>query len=99
MVVQSTVSRRTALQGLGGGALGLSAAALLGCGGGSSKPAGQVAADKAGVVTGASSGKGLPLNAPVVQGKPRDGGIYLGGPAASNVQHDPHTSLGGSDWD
>src|SRR5438874_6701230 len=99
MVLQSAVSRRTALQGLGVGTLGLSAAALLGCGGGSSKQAGQVSADKSGVVTGASSGKGLPMNAPVVQGTLRDGGTYLGGPSASNVQHDPHTQLGSSEWD
>jgi ABC-type transport system substrate-binding protein len=98
MVEQFTVSRRTALQGLGVGALGLSAAVLLGCGGGK-KPAGQVAAEKSGVVTGATSGKGLPMNAPVVQGAPKYGGTYLGGPSANNVQHDPHTQLGGSEWD
>src|SRR5690348_14494210 len=98
MAEQNIISRRTALEGLGIGALGLSAAALLGCSGGS-KQTGQVAANRSGQVTGATAGKGLPMNAPVVQGTPKDGGIYLGGSGASVVQHDPHTQLGGSEWD
>jgi len=75
----------------------LSAAALLGCGG--AKPTGQVAAQSSGQVTGATAGHGLPKNAPVVQGTLKDGGTYLGGIAANQTQHDPHTTLGSSVWD
>ena len=98
---QVSVSRRTALQGMGVGALGLSAAALLGCGSGNKgkKATGQIAAQSSGQVVGATAGHGLPKNAPVVQGTPKDGGTYLGGVAANQTQHDPHTTLGASVWD
>jgi ABC-type transport system substrate-binding protein len=80
---------------MGVGALGLAGAALLGCGGGD-EPAGtgQVAAEKSGIVTGSTSGKGLPLNAPVVQGTRREGGVHtVSGGANTQVQFDGHTAL------
>jgi ABC-type transport system substrate-binding protein len=98
MADRLTVSRRAALEGLGIGALGLSAAALLGCSSGK-KVTGQIAAQSSGQVTGATAGHGLPKNAPLVQGTPKDGGTYLGGLSAATVQHDPHTTLGSSEWD
>jgi ABC-type transport system substrate-binding protein len=81
---------------MGVGALGLAGAALLGCGGGDDGGGGggQVSADKSGVVTGATSGKGLPLNAPVVQGTKREGGVHtLSGGSTTQVQFDGHTAL------
>ena len=94
---QTAISRRSVLEGLGIGALGLTGAALLGCGGGSSKGGGQIAADKSGQVVGATSGGGLPMNRPVVEGKIREGGTFIAG-GATGVQHDPHTALAGNVW-
>jgi ABC-type transport system substrate-binding protein len=80
---------------MGVGALGLAGAALLGCGGGGGdEGGGQVAATDTGQVQGASSGKGLPLNAPVAQGTKREGGVHTGGGGATTqVQFDGHTAL------
>jgi ABC-type transport system substrate-binding protein len=81
---------------MGVGALGLAGAALLGCGGGGGEGggSGQVAVGKSGQVTGATSGKGLPLNAPVVQGTRREGGVHtIGAGATTQVQFDGHTAL------
>jgi dipeptide transport system substrate-binding protein len=90
------VSRRAVLEGLGVGALGLAGAALLGCGGGNSTGTGQVAADESGKVVGATSGGGLPLNAPKIEGTIREGGRFRGGSAADGVQFDGHTALAGN---
>jgi ABC-type transport system substrate-binding protein len=80
---------------MGVGTLGLAGAALLGCGGGESGGGGgQVAAEKSGQVVGATAGKGLPLNAPVVQGTRREGGTYTNSAGATTqVQFDGHTAL------
>jgi ABC-type transport system substrate-binding protein len=90
------------LRGAGVGALGLAGAALLGCGGGGDGDgggSGQVAADTKGQVQGATSGKGLPMNAPVVQGRPREGGSWVvSGGANTDVQFDAHTALGSNIW-
>ena len=96
--MHSIVNRRSAIKGIGVGALGLAGAALFGCGDGSNAGGtGQVAAGKSGQVEGATSGKGLPLNAPVVQGKKKEGGVYtLSGGATTQVQFDGHTALAGN---
>jgi len=91
------VTRRAVMQGLGVGALGLAGAALLGCGGrGPAQPG--AGAPEAGKIQGASSGGGLPLNAPVVQGKVKEGGVFNYAAATQNKQFDPHTSLGDGGW-
>jgi ABC-type transport system substrate-binding protein len=95
------VTRRSLLEGMGVGALGLAGAALLGCGGGGGETTGtgQIAAEKSGQVAGATSGKGMPMNAPAVQGKPREGGLYtVSGGSTTAVQHDAGTALGGNIW-
>jgi ABC-type transport system substrate-binding protein len=91
------LTRRSMLEGMGFGALGLAGAALLGCGGGSGGTAGtgQVAAEKSGQVTGGTSGFGLPVTAPKVEGRVKEGGVYTaGGGATTQVQFDPGTALG-----
>ena len=90
-------TRRSMLRGVGVGALGLAGAALFGCG--SSAPA----SDKAGAaaripVDGATSGGGLPMTAPKVAGKIKDGGTWTTASIASLKLHDAHTSLGASIW-
>jgi peptide/nickel transport system substrate-binding protein len=97
--MKTQVSRRTVLEGMGVGALGLAGAALLGCGGGGGESTGQIAAEKSGQVTGATAGKGMPMNAPKVQGTIREGGTYtVSGGSTTYVQHDPHTALAGNVW-
>src|SRR5207249_4443104 len=93
-----TITRRTALEGIGVGALGLAGAALLGCGGTKSTGGGQANVEKSGKIQGASSGGGLPLIAPVVQGKTREGGTFTYAASTQNKQFDPHTSLGDGGW-
>jgi peptide/nickel transport system substrate-binding protein len=84
---------------MGVGALGLAGAALLGCGGGDGGGTGQIAAERSGQVAGATSGKGLPMNAPVVQGRPREGGIWtVSGGADTEVESDAGTARGGNIW-
>jgi ABC-type transport system substrate-binding protein len=92
------MNRRTVLQGLGIGALGLAGAALVGCGGdggGTSTQAGG-AGGQAGPITAATGVETLPLQAPVAQGRPRRGGTYTQPATSTLVQHDPHTALGGA---
>jgi peptide/nickel transport system substrate-binding protein len=96
----SRVGRRAVLEGMGVGALGLAGAALLGCGGGGGDGSGgEVAAERSGQVKGATSGGGLPMNAPVIQGRPREGGSWtVSGGATTDVQFDAHTALGSNIW-
>ena len=100
MSLRNSLSRRTVLQGTGVGVLGLAGAALLGCGSGENKatPAGASASGKAGGVVGATSGGGLPMTAPVVEGKPKYGGVWTTSLTTTPVQHDAHTALGGNIW-
>ncbi len=92
-------SRRTALQGAGVGALGLAGAALLGCGSAAGTGAATGAAPAAqGGVSGATSGGGLPKTAPVVQRKPRYGGIWTTSFTTELSQFDPHTARGNNIW-
>ena len=70
------LSRRTVIQGLGIGALGLAGAALLGCGGAKSSDASSGSGAASGSAAPASKGVGLPLTAPVVQGKEKAGGTF-----------------------
>src|SRR5688500_8055261 len=91
----SRITRRAALEGGALTALGIASAALIGCGGGdggggSSGGTGPAA----GRIEGATSGGGLPMNAPVVQGKPRQGGTWTSTSTSTYKQHDPHTALG-----
>jgi ABC-type transport system substrate-binding protein len=96
--MKQTLSRRSALQGLGVGALGIAGAALLGCGG--SEPtggAGNVAADESGKIEGGTSGFGLTMVAPKVEGREKPGGtLTVGGGATTQVQFDAHTALAGN---
>ena len=97
--VSTKFNRRTVLQGAGVSALGLAGAALLGCGGSTEAPkSGAPVSGKAGGVVGATSGGGLPLVAPVVQGKPKYGGTFTTGITTTAVQFDSHTALGGIIW-
>ncbi len=91
------VSRRSVLEGIGVGALGLAGAALLGCGGTKS---GGDAGTSAGGGLGANQpkGTGLPLTAPVVQGKEKAGGTFTEHTTSSYTQHDPHTALATNIW-
>lgn len=92
-------SRRTVLEGMGVGALGLAGAALLGCG--SSAPTGDTATDGAGgaqSVVGATRGGGLPMNAPVVAGTKKPGGTFTASALSTYKQHDPHTALATNIW-
>ncbi|MFA7297031.1 MAG: ABC transporter substrate-binding protein [Dehalococcoidia bacterium] len=94
-------SRRAVLQGIGMGALGLAGAALLGCGSKSTGD-GESGAPKAAAtgtgVAGGTRGQGLPMIAPVVQGKPKYGGVWTTALISTPVQFDAHTALGGNIW-
>jgi ABC-type transport system substrate-binding protein len=93
------ITRRSMLEGAGIATLGLAGAALLGCGGGGAEPSGQIAAGQTGQVQGATSGGGLPMNAPVVQGTPREGGVWtVSGGTATEVESDAGTARGGNIW-
>ena len=94
------VARRDVLEGMGIGALGLAGAALLGCGGSKGVGGtGQVAAHDSGQVAGATSGGGLPMNAPKVAGAIREGGTWqVSGGATTEVEHDAGTARGGNIW-
>ena len=92
------VTRRTVLRGLGTGALGLAGAALLGCGTQKSDTAAPAASSKGQEQGGKGSGAWLPLVAPVVQGKPKNGGTFSYAATASFLQHDPGTALAGNVW-
>jgi peptide/nickel transport system substrate-binding protein len=92
----SRMSRRAVLEGLGIGALGLTGAALLGCGGGGDSGGG-TGAPAAGRVEG-PKGSGIPMTAPNVVGKPRYGGTYRVASTSIPTQHDPHTALGQNIW-
>ena len=97
----SVASRRAVLQGIGVGALGLAGAALLGCGpksGGESSSAAPKAAPTGTGVAGGTRGQGLPMIAPVVQGKPKYGGVWTTALISTPVQFDAHTALGGNIW-
>ncbi|RLT35101.1 MAG: hypothetical protein DWI59_04420, partial [Chloroflexi bacterium] len=59
------VGRRSVLRGIGVGALGLTGAALIGCGGGGAGSAGG-AKPAATSVVGSTRGQGLPMTAPKV---------------------------------
>ncbi len=96
MTVESTglLSRRSVIGGIGVGALGLAGAALIGCGSSGSKAPSTGGAPPAGDVAGATRGGGLPMNAPVVQGKPRYGGTWTISVTSTPVQFDAHTANG-----
>jgi ABC-type transport system substrate-binding protein len=88
------------LQGIGVGALGLAGAALLGCGGSKATDTGggtKAAATGTGVA-GGTRGQGLPMIAPVVQGKPKYGGVWTTALISTPVQFDAHTALGANIW-
>lgn len=94
----SRVSRRSVLEGLGVGTLGLAGAALLGC---RAKPAGDGGAPTqpaAGLIQGATRGAGLPEISPKVDGKPKPGGLYRSAYNQYFTQHDMHTALGVTVW-
>lgn len=95
--MSTKLTRRSVLEGMGVGALGLAGAALLGCGSANNAgSAGQTAGT--GNVAGATSGGGLPITAPVVQGKPRYGGVWTTSLTTTPVQFDSHTALGSIVW-
>ena len=95
----SRVSRRSVLEGIGVGALGLAGAALIGCGGGSTGAGGDAGAGTAGgAASNQPKGTGLPLTAPVVQGKERPGGAFIQNVTSTYTQHDPHTALATNIW-
>src|SRR5258708_2528826 len=81
---------------MGIAALGIAGAALLGCGRGKATTtnAPAAAADK----RGATSGGGLPMTAPVVAGKIKDGGIWTTSLTATTTPHDAHIATGHSIW-
>jgi len=91
----TVMGRRSVLRGAALGAAGVSAAALLGCG---SRPATPEAGAAEAGVGGATRGGGLPMTAPVVQGKPRYGGTWTTGLTQTPVQFDSHTALGATIW-
>lgn len=94
-----TMGRRAVLEGFGVGALGLAGAALLGCGSAGGGTGGVTeAGQKAASSIGASSGGGLPMTAPKVTGKVREGGTFTAANTATYVQHDPGTALGANIW-
>jgi ABC-type transport system substrate-binding protein len=87
------------LQSAGVGALGLAGAALLGCGGGgeSGGGTGVVAADRSGRIEGGTSGFGLQMVAPKVEGREKPGGtLTVSGGSTTQVQFDAHTALAGN---
>ncbi|MEI6665014.1 MAG: ABC transporter substrate-binding protein [Chloroflexota bacterium] len=91
------VSRRSVLEGIGVGALGLAGAALLGCGG--TKSGGEAGGASSGALgVNQPKGTGLPLTAPVVQGKEKAGGTFTEHTTSSYTQHDPHTALATNIW-
>src|SRR5688500_4947581 len=93
------VTRRSMLEGMGVGALGLAGAALLGCGGGTGNDtAGKSAGPAATTIAGATKGGGLPMVAPKVEGKPKYGGTWRAASTSIPTQYDPHTALGGNVW-
>lgn len=92
------LNRRSVLEGIGVGALGLAGAALLGCRSGSA-PSGGGGKQDASAATAGGGGAGLPMAAPVAQGTPRKGGTFTASAGAiTYVQHDSHTQLGSSEW-
>jgi len=95
------VSRRSVLEGIGVGALGLAGAALIGCGGGG-QAGGEAGGSAGGAAGGAASnqpkGTGLPLTAPVVQGKEKPGGTFTEHTTSTYSQHDPGTALATNIW-
>jgi peptide/nickel transport system substrate-binding protein len=91
----ASVTRRSVLQGMGVGTLGLAGAALLGCGGGDEGSARNTGA-QATSVAGSTRGAGLPLVAPKVQGKIKPGGTWTTSQSSTGKQHDAHTALGGN---
>ncbi len=98
-VTTRLLSRRGVLEATGVGALGLASAALLGCGSsGTTETGGVPASGKEGGVVGATSGGGLPMTAPVVQGKIKEGGVWTTAGTSTPVQFDAHTALGGIIW-
>ena len=97
---ESRVSRRSVLEGIGVGALGLAGAALLGCGGAKSGGEAGGGAAAGGNALGANQpkGTGLPLTAPVVQGKEKPGGTFTEHTTSTYTQHDPGTALATNIW-
>lgn len=99
MATSSGVTRRAVLSTLGAGLLGTAAAALIGCGAGGAK---SVSVGESGPlkapVEGATSGGGLPMTAPKVEGKIRDGGTWTTAGTSTLKQHDAHTVLASSVW-
>jgi hypothetical protein len=98
--MKTTIHRRSALQGLGVGAFGLAGAALLGCGGSEApSDSGNVAADESGKIEGGTSGFGLTMVAPKVEGREQPGGTFtVGAGATTQVQFDAGTALGRNPW-
>jgi peptide/nickel transport system substrate-binding protein len=95
--MRQLVTRRSVLEGMGVGALGLAGSALLGCGGGGgeNQGTGQIAAEKSGQVIGATSGFGLPMITPKVEARIKEGGVYTSSAGSTTqVQFDAHTALG-----
>ena len=98
-ITQRAINRRTVLEGVGVGALGLAGAALLGCRSGSTTngSGGKQALPSAGPAGG--GGAGLPMSIPVAQGTPRKGGTFTEDPVVGTfVQHDAHTNSTVSHW-
>ncbi len=94
----SRFGRRSMLQGIGVGALGIAGAALLGCGNTNTSGGGAAAPTDKVPVKGATSGGGLPMTAPVVAGKARQGGVWTTAGTTTPKQHDAHTVLAASIW-
>jgi ABC-type transport system substrate-binding protein len=91
------INRRSLLEGAALGALGVAGAALLGCGGGGDGGGASTGAgSQATTVAGATQGGGLPLVAPKVEGRPRQGGTWTTTQTSTGKQHDAHTALGGN---
>jgi ABC-type transport system substrate-binding protein len=91
--VSGRITRRAALEGIGVTALGLTGAALLGCGGGGDSSGGSAPAVKQSI-EGATQGGGLPMTAPKAEGRQREGGAWTPISTATPKQHDPATALG-----
>ena len=87
------ITRRTMLRGAGVGALGLAGAALLGCR--SSGGGGDATAPSAEKV---APGAALPMTAPVVSGKIKEGGTWNTAALSTLKLNDAHTVTGSSIW-
>ena len=91
------ITRRSVLEGIGVGALGLAGAAVLGCSSHSASPA-----SKNTTAASATPGNGtdtLQLTAPIAQGRPRLGGTLTTSIGATTyTEHDSHTQRGADEW-